>query len=236
MAVSVCGMGLIGSFGWFSGPAGGIAGTTLGIASGFLVGGYIIHNHVNKKINVAIQFSDHYAQWRAKAIIEKVYPIFRNFIDSDKEFEDFMCPIAQDICSVPMLAPDGRTYNQKEIYEYISYKTNSDDQNVRSPIRGKDFCKNDLVVDSDYCRRLIEKTEKIYQDVVEYGHESAVEHGMKAVISNTQELMENIRVQVEVGLYLELNEAVRNKKMTKNERDDLIELGTKQWDFRDRIK
>lgn len=153
-------------------------------------------------------------------------------MDTDLEFENFLCPISNDLCSIPMLAPDGQTYNQLEIYNYIKLQQAEDDQNVRSPLRGQDFCKNDLVVNTKYCRDLIEKANKVYQDVQKYGHDSSIGIGMEAVIKNTKELMEGIRLQVSFQLYQALEDAVKANKMTNDERAEAITAATRQWDFR----
>jgi len=222
MAISVGIFGGLGSLGWLAGPVGGAPGTSLGIALGMGVGGLIIKKSVDRKINIAITFSDHYAEWRAKAITTKVYPIFRNFIETDDVFEDFFCPISQDICSVPMLAPDGRTYDQSQINDYIASLGAGDDDPIVSPIRGKSFCKNDLIVNTQYCRDLVKKAEEVYDDVVRYGRDNEIKHGVAAVIKNTQDLMEGIRIQVAFQLYYAYDDDVRNHRLTEDERDAIL--------------
>jgi len=129
-------------------------------------------------------------------------------------------------------APDGKTYDQEAINEYIDSCDATSDQIVRSPIRGKDFCRNDLMFNTQYCWDLIQKAEYVYQDVIQYGRDNEIKYGVEAVIKNTQEIMNAIHKQACFKIYYELDDDVRDGKMTSQERDDVIRESTKQWDFR----
>lgn len=231
MTVTVCVFTAIGSAGWAAGPVGGAAGMGAGAAVGVGVGGAIIKHKINKKINLVIVSSQHYALWRASAIEKNVYPVFRNFI-VDGGFREFFCPIYLDVCRIPVKAPDGQTYDQETIYAYITDQNKGPDEYVNSPLRGKQFRKKDLQIDLDYCRRLIFKASQVYKQVLRYGRDNVQAHGVKAVRKNTKDLMEGIRIELAKNLYVKYDEKVRKKEMTGAERDEKIAYETKQWDFR----
>lgn len=232
MAFFVTLFGGLGAIGFVGSPLIGGLTTGAGVGIGVAISCHVIKKRINEKIAIDIEISDHYLIWRAKAIADKVYPLFKNFVDTDKKFEEFMCPIAQDICSLPMLAPDGHTYNLSHIYAYIDRITKDPQEEVVSPLRGKSFCKNDLVFDTDYCRRIINKAERVYAKVKEYGDKNVVRHGLTAVISNTREVMEKVRKQVAFQLWDAYDQDVEGGIMTEDERSEIIRESTAQWDFR----
>lgn len=221
------------ALGFIGGPLIGGILTSFGVSLGIASGSFIIHNEINRKVNISINFSDHYAEWRAKAISLNVYPIFKNFIDKDKVFEDFLDPFTNEICSIPMVDPHGKTYDQKPMYNYIQENKYLDDEKFTSPFTGQWICKNDLIVNTQYCRKLIKKCEDVYADVIKQSQDNEIKYGIHAVILHTQSLMESIRSQLAGQLFNYYENDVRSKKMTHEERAEYIRLSTKQWDFRD---
>jgi hypothetical protein len=235
MTISILIFGAIGSCGWIAGPVGGIPGTTLGVAAGATVGGVIIKKYINKKINIAIEISQHFTEWRYDSIIGKVYPTFKNFINENKEFQDFLCPISHDICAVPMLAPDKKTYDKSSIVGYIHSRTSEDDVQIESPFKNSSFAVNELVFDVEYCRKLIIKAQEVYKTVLQQCLKNEIKFGLQAVIQNTFETMEKIRVTVQREMWDDLDELVESKKITEEKRSQIIREATSQWDFRKSI-
>jgi len=225
-------LGGIGSIGWVAGPIGGAPGTTLGVLGGMALGGVLLKNRINKKIRVQISISDHFTQWRADAIINKVYPIFKNFINGRKEFEDFICPISQDICAIPMLAPDGQTYDKDTIEEYIASLGVGDDDHIESPYKNGTFCKNDLIINTQYCKDIIEKAKEVYKEVITAGDDSIQAHGLDAVKKNTKDIMNSFKTQVEYQVWAELKPEVESGKITNDQRDAIIARTVAQWDWK----
>ncbi|SRR5258705_584023 len=230
ICIGVCGG--IGSIGWVAGPVGGIPGTTLGIIGGVALGGVLLKKRINKKIRLQISISDHFSQWRADAIINKVYPIFKNFINSRKEFEDFICPISQDICAIPMLAPDGKTYDKDTIDQYFTALGVKDNEHIDSPYRNGTFCKNDLVINTQYCKEIIEKAEKVYKEIIRLGKDDVKTHGLDAVKKNTKEIMDSILTQVEYQVWAELKQDLENGNITTAQRDKIVARTVAQWDWK----
>lgn len=164
-----------------------------------------------------------------------VYPIFKNFIDKNKVFEDFLCPSTNEICSIPLIDPYGKNYDQVNIYKFISDNKYLDDQKFTAPFTNSWICKNDLVVNTQYCRDLIKKCEEVYANVIKYGEDNEIKYGVDAVKTHTQNLMECIRRQMVTQLYWEYDDLVRKKEMTEDQRAAYIKASTKQWDFRDPV-
>jgi len=232
MTICTVVLGGIGSIGWVAGPVGGAPGTTLGVLGGMALGGVLLKNRINKKIRVQISISDHFAQWRADAIINKVYPIFNNFINGREEFQDFICPILQDICSIPVLAPDGQTYDKDSIEAYITSLGADDDDPIQSPYRNGTFCKNDLVINTQYCKDIIEKAKEVYQEVIIAGDDSVKAHGLDAVKKNTKEIMHSLMTQVEYQVWAELKPDVESGKINTAQRDAIVARTVAQWDWK----
>lgn len=232
MTISVAIFGSLGSLGWLAGPVGGIPGTTLGVAGGLALGGYFIKKRIERKIRLEISFSNHFYAWRADAIVNRVYPIFKNFIDADEEFQEFICPISQDICSVPMKAPDGQTYDKEFIEEYISSLGAGDDELIESPIRNGKFCKNDLVLNVQYCQDIIKKSQDAYDRIVVIGNANVAAYGLEAVKKTTQEVMDSIMKQVEYQVWCDCKSDVENGSITSAQRDAIVARTVAQWDWK----
>lgn len=232
MTICVGFFGGLGSLGWLAGPVGGIPGTALGVGSGLALGGLFIKNRINRKMKIQISISDHFVQWRAEAIINKVYPIFKNFVNTHQEFQDFICPISQDICAIPVLAPDGKTYDKDTIEAYIASLGAGENDPIASPIRGKSFCKNDLMINTQYCKDVIEIAKKVYHEVITIGDANVMAYGLEAVSKNTKEIMNSLLTQVEYQVWAELKPEVESGKITASQRDAIVARTVAQWDWK----
>lgn len=232
MATSVGIGSLVGCVGAAGGPIGLVAGVAAGAGIGFVVGGIYIRNKITKRLNIHLFTSDHYMKWRNDAIQTKVFPIFKNFINVEEYLEDFLCPITYDIISMPMKAPDGRTYEKLDIEKYIDGKTKDPNKLVESPFKGKEFSKNQLVFDLDYCQRLIKKTSEIYDLVKKVEGRNIERDGLKAVKKNTTETVRSIHEQVELYYLREFSNNKANKDRPSTERYEYVERKSAQWDWR----
>lgn len=233
MLVSVFIFGGLGSLGWLASPLGGMIGTPVGVGAGLLVGGLVVKHLVNEQVNIAIQFSDHYVVWKNEAIASKIYPIFRNFLDADHVFQDFMCPIADDICSIPVKSKfdDKHTYNQKHIFDYIDDYADKKTGKVNDLFGGTPFGKEDLLVDSAYCHRLLAKMKSVSIHVLQLGREIEIQYGIDAVMTNTQDLMSSIRKSLGGPLWMDYEEKIRKGTYTNDEAVKYWEKSLAQWDF-----
>lgn len=232
MTTSVGVGSLIGCVGLAGGPIGLVAGVAAGAGLGFVVGGIYIKHKITKNIKIRLFTSDHYIKWRTEAITTKIYPIFKNFVDTDKEFEDFLCPITSDIISSPMRAPDGNTYEKEKIEEYLDGITKDPTVLCQSPLRGKSFSKSQLVFDYNYCQKLIIKTQEVYEKISNMKDNLVLQHGLKAVKKNTKETINSIHDQVRYHYYVKYSKAVKKGEMTLEEREKLINKELAQWDWR----
>lgn len=221
----------LGSLAWLAGPLGGAPGTVFGFLAGSAIATAYIHNYVKEKVSIAVEFSGHYIGWLSNAIAEKVYPIFRNFLASEEAFDHLLCPISHDVCSFPMLAPDGKTYDYEHIMEYLGKKTDKDDVKVDSPLRIKPFSKQDLVFDRDYCYKLIEKSKEVYYKVQVEGNNNEIQYGTQAVIDNTMHIMAQIKKVMRFNLWDSLEDAVQEKRITEEQRTAFVKKGVAQWEF-----
>lgn len=226
------GIGAVG-FATPAAPIAGPVGMAVGGGLGLGVGLYWASRSVKKKVNVTIEKSNEFALWRLNQFNDKVYFVFRNFLDTEKCFKKFICPIIGDLILMPMKAPDGHVYDWEYIEPYIDALTTDPNEAVPSPIEnGKEFCKNDLVFDRKFCLDLIKKAEATYNKVLGIQAEHIKAEGLQAVIKNTKHVMEFIREQVEVSVYQELQPKVDSGEITEAERNEMVEKACRQWDFR----
>lgn len=219
-------VGGLGSLGWLAGPVGGAPGTTLGILGGIALGGFIVKVLVDEQIDIALQVTDHYIFWLSQSIAEVAYPVFKNFINTDEEYKDYLCPLSSDVCSYPVKAPDGKIYNLKNISEYIEKFTDKNDVKVTSPVYGTiKFSKNELILDHGYCKKIIEISQGTYLKVRQQSKDNKITHGADAVINHTKNIMNAIKDKVGFEVW---------KKCQNQSPDKISELvakATAQWDF-----
>ncbi len=231
MGISVGVGAALGCVGFAGGPIGGAIGVSVGSTIGFFVGGVYIKNNITKKINIQIFTSDHYTKWRADAVIQKVFPIFKNFLDADDQFEDFFCPISQDIISIPMKAPDGKTYEKDMIEGYLLAVTKDAEKKCESPIRGKSFSRSELVFDLTYCQNLIVKTQEVYKKVKEVEGNYILKYGLEAVQKNTKQTIDSLYTSVKFHYFNELSIKKENRNMTLEQLEAKVKKECAQWDW-----
>lgn len=219
MSICVGIFGGLGSLGWLAGPLGGAPGTTLGILSGMGLGAIISKHCINNEIEVEITSSDHYRKWRSEEIATKVYPVLKSYPVKNYQrngyevFNEFYCLISHNVCAIPMITPSGEIFNLEDIREHAKSRGKKDDEKFESPAGTKNFFSiNDLKFDYDYCKKLIEKAERVYRNVECYGEKNKDKYGAEAVIKNTKELMERIRVEVKKNLFKLMNRRCLREK------------------------
>lgn len=221
-----------GGLGVLGGPVGIASGTIAGVAGGLLISSAIIAKRVVKEIKINIDLSTYYKSWRTQALISKSLSVFKNFLDIDKKFEKFMCPITYDFITVPVKGLDGKTYENESILEHLRLsksKKESDENYTRSPIRGADFGEEDLVFDMQYFPKLMRKANRVYEEVKKISNNSINKYGMKAVVENTRRAMQAIHASVSSALW---NHYVIENKKSHQEIACIIQQACIQWDFR----
>lgn len=222
----------------FATPAAPVAGpvcTTIGGVGGAAVGVVLARRMIITKVAVAIQQSDHFMLWRTRAIANNVYPVFHNFICTEKEFKPFLCPLSRDIITIPLRAPDGQIYDYAKINDYFTTLTKDPDERIASPFNPEiKFCRNDLYFDRKLCEDLIKKGEKVYARVVKMGNKHIETHGLKAVIDNTRTIMDALYQQAKVETLTELQPRVDRGEITSEQRDRMAEKACIQWNFKKR--
>ncbi len=228
------------------GVACGIPGGPVGMGVGGAVGGMLgagfgltyVTVSTTQKIKVEINHSNGFQKWKAQAIAEKSYPVFKNFIDGDLRFENFFCPLTLDIISVPMKAPDGKTYEKEAIethikastpdfLEYINANPDNPDMRTRSPIRGIDFDEKDLEFDYGYCTDIQMLARTVYREIQADQRKLVAQFGLKSLIQNTQEVMDESYTQLNHAIYM------REKRAGKSDKDSLkiAQKESVQYDF-----
>jgi len=166
-----------------SGPAFGVVGAIFGGLPGFVTG-YKIGTALStvaeaigggikgiEQFEIKFMSSDKYKAWVEEARKTDVYPAYQKIIEEDPRFENYICPLSYDLIRVPVRAPDGKTYEQTHIVEWIKRKEvqikeatdagasiekiNSIRETI-SPMRitVKSFTVEDLIYCPDYFKRL----------------------------------------------------------------------------------
>lgn len=104
-----------------------------------------------------------YKAWRDQAIRDKVFPLFQQFLEKSAVIENFLCPLTQDLITIPVRDPKGRIYERNEIFAWIDrantaealvrFPTEADRDKFRlraSPYEDMALTKADLTYDTDY--------------------------------------------------------------------------------------
>jgi len=88
-------------------------------AYGAAIGGGI-GSLVGATYNVSeMERSREYTTWRDQAIRDKIFPLFQQFLEKSDVIENFLCPITQDLISIPVRDPKGRVYERDAIFAWI---------------------------------------------------------------------------------------------------------------------
>lgn len=123
---------------------GAIAGATFGIIIGTSVA------------VIKLSESNHYIQWKTRALKENVYPIFQEFLKNDEAFEDLICPLTYELPMVPVMSPNGHTYEKHAIEKWIDLHPDRS-----CPFKGKNFTKQDLVYNQKHVRKIVKKAKEL---------------------------------------------------------------------------
>lgn len=186
---------------------GGAIGAGSGAALGLFAGCIIFVDIVV----MDVRESQHYVSWRIKAIEEKALPIFQAFLKEDTILSELICPITLELPTVPMKAPDGRVYEKAAIEEHIDSTELMHKKMIelhpervhalnRSPIRGQDFGKDDLVFDMERAKEIIRAAEKVFKECQERGESNIKISGLAAVIKNTKDTLDRSGYAVAMDL------------------------------------
>jgi hypothetical protein len=121
-----------------------IAGGVAGAFGGGLVGGAIGTTYSI----VTLTKSDEYQCWKGKAIAQRVFPIWINFLG--QQVREFICPITHELIKVPLRGPDGIIYEKEAIEARIS----------------NNITRESFVYADDYHKRLFDRLATIYNNGV----------------------------------------------------------------------
>ncbi len=110
-----------------------------------------------------------YRTWRKQAIRDQIFPFFQQFLKESGGIRKFLCPITQDLISIPVRDPKGRVYERDEIFAWIDqvvpYPPEAlarlPDEAARDKVRFKTspfgdmvLTQADLTYDTDYHRNI----------------------------------------------------------------------------------
>ena len=169
--------------------------------------------------------SDKYKAWAEEARKTDVYPVYKKIIEGDKRFDTFICPISMDLIRIPVYAPDGRTYEQSNIIEWIQKKEDQIKQvresgetqeqidakinsikETLSPIRAKvkSFTTQDLRYDPEYFDELDILAKRKISEMENNATKEAFQQAMRAIkASHLEDKKSMIKTQMgEITIYV----------------------------------
>lgn len=136
-----------GAIGTLVEPGGGTAvGAGTGAAIGGVIGGAVGALYSTYVVTVEISRSNHYENWKRRALSEKIYPLFQEVLESE-EFGKLVCPITSELPRLPVLAPCKHVFEKSEIEKWL--KSKPEDAHC-CPLRCRErFTAEDLVYSQD---------------------------------------------------------------------------------------
>jgi hypothetical protein len=211
--------------------AGTLAGGTLGLQVGAGIGAAVGVRMATKKIKIELQESQRYKNWKKRAIEERVFPIF-NKILHDSAFQNYMCPIEDQLTRIPILTPcctskSGLRFEKKAIENWIVTYGNEHCPLCREPLTLED-----LVYDSDRVATIVraarEQMALLNTSQAEYA--SQLREGLVAIVENgiednSQVFKEKAKVEATEAFSLNMPEDEFIKLQLKNFRDNKAALG-----------
>lgn len=153
-----------------------LTGAKIGCGVGFSVG--LILSPITTI--VSIKTSQEYINWKTQALVNRIYPIYQEYLKQDEEFRDLICPISHELPVVPVRSPNGHVYEKSEIETWLDSNPNNP-----CPMRGNPFTKADLIYDEKHVRKIVMRARALMNQHVIQNQD--VEAGIKALSNNLVE-------------------------------------------------
>ncbi|MGD2169403.1 MAG: hypothetical protein PVI40_04090 [Chlamydiota bacterium] len=130
--------------------------------AGAFKGGSLVMNDLKKELYL----SPRYAQWKAAAMKDNVYPIFQKSLEDDERIREFMCPLSLDLIHCPVRAENDQTVFEKQQIEiYLDQcKERGINDNRTHPLLARRIRKKDLKFYPDYHKVLLDRINEILKD------------------------------------------------------------------------
>jgi hypothetical protein len=176
-------------------------------AYGAAIGGGI-GSLVGATYNVSeMERSREYKTWRAQAIRDKIFPLFQQFLEKSDVIENFLCPITQDLISIPVRDPKGRVYERDAVFGWIDrvvpytpealarLPTEADRDRVR--FRTSPFCdmvltQADLIYDTDYHRNISVALKALFDRQIDQQFREGLLNYQVSMIHDRETLLKSI--------------------------------------------
>ncbi len=175
---------------------------TCGVLSGAFIGSLFGAGYT---INTTLKL-DAYTEWKFKVLPDKVFPMFRQFLQAS-ELENFMCPITQDLIVVPVKDPTGKVYEKGAIENWINEKNKSPmpdlstlpDEATRnsvrfrtSPTRHMDLQLKDLKYDLGYHDEVVTILKRLHDQQIQQQLNEGLLSYRAAVLKEREDLMADV--------------------------------------------
>ncbi|MGD2169003.1 MAG: hypothetical protein PVI40_02040 [Chlamydiota bacterium] len=159
--------------------------TTTAIGIGIVAGAALgIKLTINEE-RYLVSISPTYQNWKARAIQERVYDQYQDFIKQDERLAEFLCPITLDLINYPMKAPDttpngrpdGTVFEGEQIIAHINHYMRGDLFDERThPLRIQPLHPAMIKFDPTYHKKVYDRLNEILNesilDVVRSGLEA----------------------------------------------------------------
>ena len=183
---------------------------------------------------VIIKQSKQFEYWKACKTKEQ-YELFlyciKNFA-KDADFEDFICPIAQDIPLVPVASPNGHVYDKEAIETHLDiqwakiegYRASGytkaqlqKKMTIICPMRSQSFKKEDLKYDIDFAKNAIKFLKGIKAKLqIDPDEDPILEEGCNALLEDYQQNYAAVKIDAIMQLTRELTILGATEKQTRD--------------------
>jgi U-box domain len=184
-------------------PSGGVSivpsivtGAKIGAGAGWAVSVM----EIPKIVQHTIHQSDAFITWKTRALNDRVYPIFQEYIRR-ADMQDLICPISLEIPLIPVKAPCGHTYDKASIQNWLLQKPEGDYNCCHARNRIK-FTAADLVYDEVHVQKIMHRVYKIMYDdaqAVMENYRRGIEEQQRNAATATEKIPECCRGSVAVA-------------------------------------
>lgn len=199
-------LGGLKSMGTLSAP-GAVVGAKAGAVAGFGVG-IVLAPYVT---TIAIRNSEHYINWKTRALKEKIYPLFQEFLKETDSFKDLICPLSCDLPVIPVRSPYGHVFEKSWIESWLDMNPSH-----ACPLTRQHFTKSDLVYAQDHVKKIVDRAHAIMREKEKIANPEFVV-GLEAFVASA----ENTSLAVLSAETGKLAEEARDKKLTAEQYGEL---------------
>lgn len=225
--VGAVGVGLI-----FKAPK---TGAAIGGVLGFGVGVYL----AIESMDVLIEESTYYAEWKEEAIQKETFKAFKDFISAHPDLQDLIDYHSGEIPTCPVICPNGHKYDRCWIEEWLDKQDEKINEEIEGenranvikslrenicPLRGRPYTKDQLVYDHHRVKEIVDAINGVLKLGIDSLEQETIIVGLNALADSIRQNRNSIIAQTTVAL-------AKEAKVANMSKDDCVKLAGINFDL-----